>query len=200
MTNLLPSEQIKKNITEYHFRFAGTALAMLGITIFLATVFLSPSYFLASHKRAVIQNDPLWQNDKDDVASRERQKEFEDVIKETNMVLDILGTTNNKFYVSGDVVAKIIGYKTTPITISGIFYDASDVGDALSIKGIEVNRQGLISFTDMLKKDPSFASVDLPISNLVKDRDISFSISIKLKSTALPVTNEGEDSTSQGEE
>lgn len=192
MTNLLPPQQIEKNISEYRLRLAGTALAMFAGVLVLAAVLLVPSYLLATHKRTVIENDPIWQNDKDGEMSREKQKEFEGIIKETNTILDTLGRTDAEFHVSEDIIEKIVGFKTPSITVSGIFFDAVSEGSMLSIKGIATNRQSLVSFTDMLKKDPAFASVDLPISNLVKDRDISFSISIKLKGIAPQQENVGE--------
>lgn len=192
MTNLLPPQQIEKNISEYRLRLAGTALAMFAGILVLATILLAPSYLLATHKRAVVENDPIWQDDKDGEMSRGKQKEFEDVIKETNTILGTLGRTDTEFYVSEDIIEKVIGFKTPSITISGIFFDAVPEGSALSIKGIATNRQSLVSFTDTLKKDPAFVSVDLPISNLVKDRDISFSISIKLKGVAPQQENAGE--------
>jgi hypothetical protein len=42
-------------------------------------------------------------------------------------------------------------------------------------------RESIVAFTDNLKKIDSFSKVDLPISNLAKDKNIDFSISINIE-------------------
>ena len=62
-----------------------------------------------------------------------------------------------------------------------MFYDKKDPESSFSLKGTAASRQSLTSFIEMLKKDVAFRDVSLPISDLVKDRNIDFTVMIKLK-------------------
>jgi hypothetical protein len=49
----------------------------------------------------------------------------------------------------------------------------------MAVSGKAVSRDALLSFSKALKSNHRFESVDLPVSNLAKSKDIEFSISIK---------------------
>jgi hypothetical protein len=49
-----------------------------------------------------------------------------------------------------------------------------------SISGIAKNRNGLVQFIDDLKSKGGFPSVESPVSDLVKESDIVFNISLKV--------------------
>ncbi|MDP1625445.1 MAG: hypothetical protein Q8L64_06870 [bacterium] len=58
---------------------------------------------------------------------------------------------------------------------------ASRKDGSMSIRGIANTRETLVAFSQSLQGEPSFVSVDLPVSSLAKNRDISFAITIMLK-------------------
>lgn len=180
MINLLPTSAIKRIITEYRIRLATTALFMLGVIIFIALVLLTPSYFLASHKKSVVESD-LSSPGKSNSESAQEQKKLEDMIRESESVLGLLGGGGKQITPSDAVIAKIVGYKTNSITLNAIFYEAQDTGGYISLKGVATSRQSLIMFADSLKKDITFTNVNLPISGLVKDSNIDFTITLNLK-------------------
>lgn len=179
MINLLPISGIKKIISEYRIRLITTALVMFAIIILIAMTLLFPAYLLVSHKRTIVLEDLSKAGDQN--ASSQEVKDLEKVIKETDVILDLLNAKGQKFSVSGDIVAKTAGLRTENIKITGIFYDKKDLESSLSLKGSATSRQSLSSFIEMLKKDAAFADVSLPISDLVKDRNIDFTVMIKLK-------------------
>lgn len=49
------------------------------------------------------------------------------------------------------------------------------------IGGVASTREGLVAYVENLKKSDLFSEVNLPISNLAKDKNIDFSIDIKIK-------------------
>ena len=53
----------------------------------------------------------------------------------------------------------------------------------MMISGDATTRQALADFRDRLLRQPEISDVVLPISNLAKDRDIKFSISVVFKTT-----------------
>jgi Tfp pilus assembly protein PilN len=179
MINLLPISGIKRIISEYRIRLLTTALIMLAVTMVIAIVLLFPAYLLASHKRTVVLEDLSKVGDQK--ASSQETKDLEKIIKETDATLDVLSGKGQTFSISSDILTKTAGFRTENIKITGIFYDKNSTEGALSLKGSAVSRQSLTDFIEMLKKDLAFRDVSLPISDLVKDRNIDFTIIIKLK-------------------
>jgi len=51
---------------------------------------------------------------------------------------------------------------------------------ALLLHGNASTRENLVEFVDALKKDPTFDNVELPVSGLVKERNIDFNLSLKV--------------------
>ena len=51
----------------------------------------------------------------------------------------------------------------------------------ITIAGVALERKNLIDFADTLKRSELFASVDVPVSNLTKNRDLPFSVKLIIK-------------------
>src|SRR3989344_1199853 len=183
MINLLPISEIKKIISEYRVRLVTTVLVMLAVTMVIASALLFPAYLLASHKRTTILEELSKTGNQN--ASSQETKDLEKIVKEMDVTLDMLGSKGQKFSISNDIVAKTAGFKTGNIKITGMFYDKKDPESSFSLKGTAASRQSLTSFIEMLKKDVAFRDVSLPISDLVKDRNIDFTVMIKLKGDKL---------------
>ena len=75
----------------------------------------------------------------------------------------------------------IISNKTSAIKIIEFVYtsDGKTTG-VISLQGISTTRESLVSFVKSLEKSGLFKSVDLPISNFAKNKNIDFSISITI--------------------
>lgn len=199
MINLLPISGIKKIISEYRIRLVTSALVMLAVTMVIASVLLFPAYLLASHKRTIILEDLSKTGDRN--ASSEETKELEKIVKEMDVTLDMLGNKGQKFSISGDIVTKTASFGTENIKITGMFYDKKEPESSFSLKGTATSRQSLTNFIEMLKKDVAFKDVSLPISDLVKDRNINFTVMIKLKGDKQePVKDKGQETPPQENE
>jgi hypothetical protein len=76
------------------------------------------------------------------------------------------------------------GLENEDITLSQISLSrVKDGVGPVQLSGKAVTRQSLASFRDALLALPEVESVDLPISNLAKDKDISFTLTIKIKNS-----------------
>lgn len=179
MINLLPISGIKRIISEYRIRLITAALVMLAVIILIAMTLLFPAYLLASHKRALVMEDLSKVGDQN--TSSQEVKDLEKIIKETDAILGLLNAKGQTFSVSSDILTKTAGFRTENIKIAGIFYDKKDLEGSLSLKGYATTRQSLSHLVEILKENVAFADVTLPISDLVKDKNIDFTIMIKLK-------------------
>lgn len=191
MTNLLPPSSLRSVTTEYRIRLVATTLFMLAAGLSIALILLIPSYLLASHRKNVVAEN-LAVLDKDTEASVREKGELEKILRGADSILAILAGKREPLRPSVRVIERIVSHKTPNIKLQKIFYDAHESGGTLSLRGIAANRQALVSFADALKRDSSFFDVNLPVSNLVKEREADFTIMLKLSATTTPSQTMGE--------
>ncbi len=80
-----------------------------------------------------------------------------------------------------DVIQKIISIKNANIKITTISIQNTDSGKQVSISGRSQNRDTLTAFDKSLKIDGFFSNINLPISNLIKDDNPQFNITMTSK-------------------
>lgn len=51
----------------------------------------------------------------------------------------------------------------------------------LNLSGLALSRTDLLNFVDRLKRDEVWATVDSPVSNLIKDKNVEFTLKLTLK-------------------
>lgn len=76
----------------------------------------------------------------------------------------------------------LVGRMVSGVTIQTVAFERQAGGDAghgrFALVGIAKDRQTLLRFVASLEADQRIASVDSPISNLVKDRTIHYTLSV----------------------
>ena len=177
--NLLPSEEKKKNRKRYLLRL-GTTGAYVAVFLMIANLALfAPSYIMARSKKSIAETRI---ENTTGMSAEERvrvEKETDESIKELNKKLETF---------SGDVKAmtaiippsqtinRILELKSSTIKIQGIVYEKTADRERFVITGKSTHRDNLAQFVEVLKKEPFFTKVELPLSSYVKSTDISFSL------------------------
>lgn len=175
MLNILPTQEKKKIITEYRFRLGIVAVFAFIILILASLVLLTPSYLLAVSKYNNVSAALALRESKQDSSGQE--KDIDAQVREVNKKINLfLSEPFGDRLSPADTILKIIGMKTAAIKIQGFFYDATVRQERIVITGVAADRDGLAQFAETLKKDKTFASVDLPVSSYVKSSNIDFSI------------------------
>lgn len=185
MIDLLPSSEKSAIRKEYHLRVFVVCLAALSF-VFAAMVFSFVPLYIFTLSR---YGEFLIESQSDEIQTRIFQvKEMELAVRDTNKKIDLLqgGTQTPRVK---DVFLNILESKTAGISITGLSYDSGGVVGkkgkeetvspiTILIQGNSSDRSTLLAFKDALLQKKEFASVNLPISNLVKDTDLSFSINV----------------------
>lgn len=177
MINLIPNEERKKIVKDFYLRLLVVFFMCLGFSILMASMAITPSYFMANIKVNSAKA-------KLDVQSKEPVPEVsqktQGVIKDVNSKLDLLEKAQtNKFVVSERVVNQIILRKMDDIKIQEMIYeDNAGKGKKITLKGTAPSRERLLLFRRALEADTTFSKVDLPISNFIKGSNIEFSLSL----------------------
>ena len=82
-----------------------------------------------------------------------------------------------------DYISKVVERLGPKIALNSISFLKSSSykekkGILISISGIAIDRDSLVSFGASLKETKLFSSVDIPVSNLTKEKDFPFSMNI----------------------
>lgn len=178
MFNLLPENLRNAVIKEYRLRLTVVVMVFVILIQVSFLVFLFPSWLVSFYK----EKDFSTQSDE---------------LSKSLSTLDISSTTsfiksfNNKIGIINNaleypkfipILDDILAKKTGSIRISGMYYTVDSMNSGtLTLEGIGDTRESLVSFSDSLETIGYFKKVDLPISNLAKDRNIAFTISINIE-------------------
>lgn len=191
MINLLPTSEKKAIRKEYYLRVLTMCLAMLAFVCIAAIISFLPTYLFILSRHGAF----LAESRSDETQSRiSRVKEMETIVRDTNKKIDLLKNGALSLRV-GDIFLNILASKVPGVVITGLSYDSGGVASkkgkdqtvsspSVGIQGKSSDRTALLAFKDTLAREKEFGSVDLPISSLIKDTDLSFSINITIISGA----------------
>ena len=173
MINLIPAAAKKGLIKEYWVRTVTVWFYLWSVSILLGVFILIPSYVLINSQVSAY---------KDSAESASKKiANYENVSKELERS-GKLATMMNENFAAEDISGYIALFRNLEqdgITISAISISHGEKGiDPIKVAGFADNRQALAAFRDRVVAEATVSSVDLPISNLAKDKDIPFEITV----------------------
>ncbi len=180
LTDLLPRSRRKALAREYRYRLATVAISTFIALIFTAAALLLPTYVFLTRSIAAKQarltgiQSTLASND--EVAISARLAALSSDAKE----LSALAAQPSPSKILQEMLA--IPHPYVPIV--GFSYKPAQGKSpaTLSITGVAASRNALRAYQIALQDAPFVVSADLPVSAYAKDTDISFIITLSLKS------------------
>jgi hypothetical protein len=173
MINLIPPKAKKAIVREYWVRVISIWLVLLGVVFFALTLLSLPSWVLVNALSTTI-NTRMNQIEGDQQTYSELAKEVKDF---------------------NEIIKQVDGTKAR-VNFSELIYTLDDIAgdnilltqfslketegkiDKINLIGYAATRVDLSNFREVLENHDLFSDVDLPISNLAKDKDITFSLSV----------------------
>jgi len=176
MINLIPPEAKNKIIIEYWTRVVSVWSAAITAALIAGICILVPTYVLIT-----IQ---IGTNESSSKAASEKVSEYESFTKElanANQKAKVISDSANDTPIS-NLIYMIRSYESSEVTVSKVAMSRIKGGfDPIVVSGEARSRQALAAFRDKLLAEPNVAAVDLPISNLAKDKDIQFNLTVTIK-------------------
>lgn len=176
MFNLLPRAEKDAIRREYRTRLAVVALWGSCISLSLASLLLIPSYVLSSQKEksSLLQRATLAKS----VAANEAAR-FEETLKTVKARLSLVRANSSVSVRLFELIAKIAERRGEGISFEQMTLVYTSEGKrALVISGVAARRAALVLFERSLRESKLFEKVDLPISNLARDGDAEFTMSV----------------------
>lgn len=171
MINLIPPRAKKVLLTEYRLRVLSVVMLVVSAASLVALALSVPtSILLARQTQSFINNGDLTRE------IGEERKRITEELSKTRSLIDHLSRT-----VKITPYSKIIS-DLDSLAGSGVSIDqfAFDNRSKLVITGVASTRTELSFFRDRLEERKDFRTIELPLSSLVKDADLPFSITITL--------------------
>lgn len=176
MFTLLPNEYRKRILKAYKVRLL--VLSSFFVVLFLAILITSflPSYIAVNseYQKLVSEEEfvrkSIIKNNDDGLSL---------TIKNLKANIDLIIRLDRPALKE---VTKVFKYENSDITLTKIDYRTTDIGGyTILLSGVSRTRKSLSDFAKSLRGENSFKNVDLPISDLAKESDVTFNIKINGK-------------------
>ena len=178
MINLIPPQAKKIVLREYWLRVVAAWLLLLSFVLFALATLSFPTYLLIEQL-----NQSLVSDIQAVAAKQVSYSEIENTVKNINALVNHLNTNREQVKFSS-LLAKLDAIDDSHVTLDQfVFVEEQDVLKKIELIGHADTRSDLSAFRDAVEKSEEFDAVELPISNLAKDKDLSFSMDVFL---ALP--------------
>jgi len=172
MTNLLPPEGKKQVFKNYWFRVLSVYFTLFGSAFLVTSALLLPTYFYISYQIDALSN--IISNEK-----AESFKKIESSITEANEISELLLNTPNAVN-DTEIIKEILNFSGGLVSIDSIKIQKSDRKfKEVIVSGTANDRSSLVAFRDSAEQHKFFDEVNLPLSNLAKDQDIPFSLTLE---------------------
>lgn len=178
MFNLLPENLKKAIVHEYKLRLVIVAMSFVVLVQVSFLVFLFPSWLSSYYKGEdfTIKSDEMSTS-----LSNHDVNSTTSYIKTLNSTLTLINDTLEYPKII-PILESLLKERTSNIRLSGISYVVNSVtSGVLTLNGVGDSRETLVSFSKRLAQIEGFKKVDLPLSNLAKDKNIEFSININIE-------------------
>lgn len=176
MFTLIPKDYRVKIIRSYRTRLALVCVILLIFAVLILIGFFLPTYVnVSSEYKTLVEQEST-------VNKSIATKNNDDLSKTIKNLTTNINFINRPDKSSMDEILKIFDYENSNVKINKIDYKITTLeAYTIVVSGIANNRKSLSDFAKDLEMEKSFKKVDLPISNLAKDSDISFVITISGK-------------------
>jgi Tfp pilus assembly protein PilN len=172
MISLLSPEGKKRLARERKARFVSALLLLLTVVSLVLLAFLVPIRMMQQHQ---LRN----MGDKGDLLTEleTSRRRAEREVTEVNALLAHVDKQRADRQFSA-IIDKIDDLSGTDISLTQFSFDAKN---KLTLQGQAADRTTLSEFRDRLEDDKQFSAVELPLSNLVSEKDVAFTITLVIK-------------------
>ncbi len=171
MINLLPPEERRENAKDYRESVLAMLLILLLIVGLVALALIFPSYLVLKLEEAEVKSDLENINKRIDwpelSLSQKRMKELNDRLA----FLDKDEVASS----TAALIKEILDKRAVGIKIINMSFAEGTIG----LRGVAEKRDNLLQFIKALRSSRLFKEVDAPLSNLLSERNVSFSLNLK---------------------
>ncbi|MEZ4200508.1 MAG: hypothetical protein R3B69_02870 [Candidatus Paceibacterota bacterium] len=177
MINLIPPSARKLIVREYWIRVITVWFLLITFALWIFLALQVPTYILIDslHDALVTQFDRAQ-------AEHTEFSELEAEVKKINTLVSHLGAHEDDVYFS-ELIAELDQRAVAGVTLTQFAMKREEGAlKEIDLVGVAPTRTSLSNFRDALEAHERFSKAELPISNLAKERDITFSMKVTMAS------------------
>lgn len=172
--NLLPPQQ-KKNLNyEIDRRMVQFLGFWFSAVIIIFGVLMLPAFFFISFEQSEVEHVKKVEEEAQKAA---HTSELEEKIRGTNALLDIILAREYKKKDVASFLGEILSGAPAGVSVTLIVHEP--LKNHVNISGAADTRGALLKFVDFLKKAPEIKNVSSPVSNIIRQQNINFSLEIE---------------------
>ena len=182
MSNLLPLKEIKKVRRLYHERFVVVVLLSLIVLSVVADACLAYLYMTSKKEESALL---ATQDSYEKLGVGKLKQDLVSTINDLNARLNIFDQKRFTSPIIGSFIDPILKAQINTITLTNFGYVLVPGTNtaAVTISGVSVSREAILSFADNLRNTPGITNVDVPITNFIKESNMPFSITVTVTLT-----------------
>ncbi len=172
MINLIPPAARAKIVKEYWFRVIAVWMFLLGTGCLIVASLLLPTYMLLRSELTTLRNQVM-DNEVKVASFSTSAAELTKAMEQTRVLLT--GGVMTPATTFDRALSELAG---TAVQINATQFNFSTSSVTIMITGVANTRTDLATFRDVVEGSPLFSNAVLPISSLIKDRDLDFTMTI----------------------
>ncbi len=173
MINLIPPSAEKLIIKEYWLRVLAVWLFLLGTGCLIVASLHLPTYALLRNELTSLREQVA--NNAAETASFDTGSAALATAMAEAALLRSVGTSSAGHVLDIEALTDIAG---SDVVLSSFVFSKTDSTTMVTLIGTARTRAALANFRDAIEADERFADAILPISSLIKDRNIDFTMTV----------------------
>ncbi len=176
MINLIPPEGQRIVRREYLAR-VGAVFSLLATGALLAgALLLLPTYILLTHQLNTTTDQAAYPEAESGYAEATRS------LADASRLAKRLEAADNSAAAS-EILAHIDAGRPSAVALIGLTINQRPDGAEIVARGTAETRESLRQFVDTLKRDAFFLDARVPVSDLARDTNLTFTLSLSLRTT-----------------
>ncbi len=172
MINLIPPRARSMIVKEYWLRVLAVWLFLLGTGCLLVASLLLPTYMLLRNDLVSLR-DQVAANAAETANFDTSSAALSTAMKEAEL-LGAMGTTSS--YTKD--VARLTSIAGGEVVVRSFSFARVEQTTTITITGVASTRASLATFRDAIEADANFTDAVLPISSLIKDKNLDFTMTL----------------------
>lgn len=178
MINLLPPKEKLQLKSDYRRRQAATAtLLAFGFALISLVFLLAINFSIFFQHQSIVALLGSLKN----TTRKDQSAAAQTLVKKLNQEFSFFPTTS--WGKASDLISGVVAARPRGVTITKWSYGRG-TPSTLTILGQADTRDELLAFLDNLKKSDQFTAVNSPISNLIKNRNVPFTLGLTIKESS----------------
>lgn len=173
MINLIPPSAEKLIVKEYWLRVLAVWLFLFGTGCLIVASLHLPTYVLVRNELVSLREQVA--NNAAETASFDTGSAALAMAMEEARLLKSVGTSSAPHTLDMKALTDIAGDQ---VVLSSFVFSKTDSATTVTLMGTARTRAALANFRDAIEADERFADAILPISSLIKDRNIDFIMTV----------------------